>query len=119
MTSFQIALLSLALAGAGTGVALVSKNIIGRATGAVLLVLIALGAVFTVVPNWTSAIAHAIGVGRGTDLILYLLVIGSSTGFLVLYVKLRAVRREVTLLVRKIALDGSARSSSDTTHRKS
>ncbi|HAQ66723.1 MAG TPA: DUF2304 domain-containing protein [Phycisphaerales bacterium] len=119
MTSFQIVLLSFALVGAVTGIALVAKNIIGRATGAVILVLIALGAMFTVVPNWTTAIAHALGIGRGADLLLYLLVIGSSTGFLVLYVKLRAVRREVTLLVRKIALDGSTGASSDATHRKS
>ena len=119
MTSFQIGLIAFAILSSVTGIALLAKNVIGRGTTASLLVLSAMGATFTVLPDSTTTIATALGIGRGADLLIYLLVIGSSTGFLVLYVKLRAVRREVTLLVRKIALDDPAQIISGDTPRNS
>ncbi|NBQ13454.1 MAG: DUF2304 domain-containing protein [Proteobacteria bacterium] len=119
MTTFQIALLTLAALGAVTSVALLSRQLVGRITGAAVLVLSVVGAIFTVFPNSTTAIAHALGIGRGADLLLYLLVIGTSSGFLVMYVKLRAVRRELTLLVREIAVAKATGTDPDDGARKS
>ena len=104
MTSFQIILLTFAAISVITAIALLSKQVVGRVTGAAILLLSVLGAAFTLFPNSATAMARVLGIGRGADLLLYLLVIGTSAGFLVMYVKLRAVRRELTLLVRKIAV---------------
>ena len=119
MTSFQIILLTFAAISVITAIALLSKQVVGRATGVAVLLLSVLGAVLTLFPNSTTAMARALGIGRGADLLLYLLVIGTSSGFLVMYVKLRAVRRELTLLVRKIAVAEVLRIGRDDQPRKS
>ena len=61
-------------------------------------------AVAIVWPHLTSALAKGLGIGRGADLLLYLAVGVMMAGFWTTYMNLRALRREVTLLVRHIAL---------------
>ena len=55
-------------------------------------------------PSLVSAIAKALGIGRGADLVLYCSVIVMMIGFWMIYARLRAVRRELTLLVRRLAI---------------
>ncbi len=55
-------------------------------------------------PGATSRVARTIGIGRGADLILYIAVIVMLAGFWAIYIRLRRVRREITLLVRHQAL---------------
>lgn len=68
-----------------------------------------LGAVFVIEPDWSTGVARLLGIGRGADLVLYLLVLATSWGFLSMYMRLRAVRRDMTVLVRRIALDDADR----------
>jgi hypothetical protein len=70
----------------------------------VILAFVASGAVFVVNPEWTNRIAHALGVGRGADLILYLLFPTTITLFLYLYRKNRELHEKLTNLARSIAL---------------
>jgi hypothetical protein len=104
MTGFQIILLCALGAIAATLVASAARGRIGRLAAAAWLVVVTAGAVFAVEPDWTTAIARRLGISRGTDLLLYVLVLASMQGFLLLYLKLRRVRRELTLLVREIAI---------------
>ena len=53
---------------------------------------------------WTS-IAHAVGVGRGTDLILYGLVVSFLSFVVTTYRRLRQVEERYTRLARRVALD--------------
>ena len=55
-------------------------------------------------PRLTAVIARALGIGRGADLVLYCSVIVMIVGFLMVYSRLRAVRRDLTLLVRRMAI---------------
>jgi hypothetical protein len=55
-------------------------------------------------PDLTSIVARSIGIGRGTDLTLYVAVLAMLAGFWMIYIRLRRLRREVTLLVRHIAI---------------
>ena len=55
-------------------------------------------------PRITAVIARALGIGRGADLLLYCSVIVMIVGFLMVYSRLRAVRRDLTLLVRRLAI---------------
>lgn len=104
MSVFQIILLIvLALAGVLTLVAGLRRSI-GRPTMLVLLTVLSIGALATVDPDRTTVVARALGVNRGTDLILYLMTLIVLQGFVIFYLRLRRVRRELTLLVRRLAI---------------
>lgn len=55
-------------------------------------------------PDITDAIAKRLGIGRGADLVLYSAVVVMMVGFLMIYMRLRHLRREMTLLVRHLAI---------------
>ena len=55
-------------------------------------------------PELTARIASVLGIGRGTDLVLYCAIIFMLVGFFLLYVKLRRLDEQVTILVRHIAV---------------
>jgi len=55
-------------------------------------------------PGTTSRIARTVGIGRGADLVFYCAVIVMMIGFWMVYIRLRRVRREITLLVRHQAM---------------
>ncbi|MBM5789753.1 DUF2304 family protein [Candidatus Parcubacteria bacterium] len=56
-------------------------------------------------PQTTDLIAQYAGVGRGADFIIYLSLTGLFYLVFRLFVKIEGVEREVTALVRKIALE--------------
>ena len=55
-------------------------------------------------PDVTGAVAKRLGIGRGADLVLYCVAVVMMIGFLMVYVRLRRLRREMTLLVRHLAI---------------
>ena len=59
---------------------------------------------FVLFPNLTNRIAHYLGVTRGADLLLYLMVFGVLHGFLLLYLRTRKLERRVTALIRSAAV---------------
>lgn len=69
-----------------------------------VLVVSVLGIYFVWFPQTTSAIAHFMGVGRGTDLVLYVWVILSLVVALSLHLKFNAQLELITELTRHIAL---------------
>ncbi len=64
-------------------------------------------------PQVTVVLARILGIGRGADLVLYCSVVVMLIGFLMIYVRLRRVRRELTLLVRHLALRDAVINTSD------
>jgi small membrane protein len=55
-------------------------------------------------PNATTVVAHALGIMRGADLVFYCSVLFGFVAFFAVYVRIRRLNREVTLLVRSVAL---------------
>ncbi len=55
-------------------------------------------------PADTTRAAHMVGVGRGTDLVLYLLVVGVTALALNTYLRFRVIERRLTELARDTAL---------------
>ncbi|HUN82349.1 MAG TPA: DUF2304 domain-containing protein [Phycisphaerae bacterium] len=49
-------------------------------------------------------IARALGIGRGADLVFYTVAVVMLIGFWMTYIRLRFLRRQITLLVRQLAL---------------
>lgn len=74
--------------------------------GAALLALgvCGLGSVAVVWPHTMGTIAHELGIGRGADLLLYLTTLVMTVAFFYMYARFRRVERELTLLVRRMAI---------------
>lgn len=55
-------------------------------------------------PDITTKIAHLLGIRRGADLVFYCAVVVMLVGFLMVYVRFRRMQRELTLIVRHLAI---------------
>lgn len=72
-----------------------------------VLGLLGMGVLFVINPDLTTRIARSVGVGRGTDLLLYLFCLASIAMFLKLYKKNRNVEEKLTEVARQVALLGA------------
>jgi hypothetical protein len=88
-----------------------------RTSGATLAIrrlggigIIVVGTVLVLWPNTTTKVANAVGVGRGTDLLLYGLVMAFMFTTISIHQKLYVLDQRVTSLVRELALLEAARS---------
>jgi hypothetical protein len=67
-----------------------------------------LAAVYAVLrPNDTTVVAHWVGVARGTDLMLYALIIAFSFTTLSTYLRFKDLELRYARLARAIALEGA------------
>lgn len=87
------------------------KTHMARAWKKISICLLALAmAVAVIFPNSTNEIAHWVGVGRGADLLLYLVTLAFIIYALNSYLNQQSERDAVIRLARKVALlDASAR----------
>lgn len=104
MTPFQWILVGAISALAAVAVLAIVKGKIGRVAGAAWLVVLLVGLLATIDPDRVTRVANAVGINRGADLVLYLLALAVFWGFLLVYIRLRRVRRELTLVVRRLAV---------------
>lgn len=76
-----------------------------QASKRIALVLFAVANVYAVMrPDDLTALAHVLGVGRGTDLVLYALVVAFMAGMFSMYQRFREVDRRFTELARTVAI---------------
>src|SRR3954451_14458322 len=101
MKSIQVILIGLSILAAITGSIAFRSKVAYRLLALVFFVL-AVG--FVLFPDVTSEIARFVGVGRGTDLLLYLTIFAGVHSCLLLYVRTRRLERKLTALVRELAL---------------
>lgn len=71
----------------------------------------AIGGVFILFPNLTTAIAHRLGVGRGTDLILYLSIISGFITFTGFFFRMRKLEQNQTEIIRQFAISHASKLS--------
>lgn len=105
MNAFQYGVLMfLAVLAAATARGAASGSIRKRVAGFWMLVW-ASAAAAMIWPNATRIVARYLGIGRGTDLVLYVSVFGTLAGFFYIYTRFRRLDRTMTLLVRELALE--------------
>lgn len=76
-----------------------------QASKRIALVLFAIANIYAVMrPDDLTAIARVLGVGRGTDLVLYALVVAFMAGMFSFYQRFRVVDRRYTELARTVAI---------------
>jgi hypothetical protein len=66
------------------------------------------GAVAMIWPRTTVIVANRLGIGRGADLLLYSSVLAMLAGFFYVYTRFRKLDRQLTLLVRRLAIEHPA-----------
>jgi len=64
-------------------------------------------------PESITTVAKALGIRRGADLVLYGSVLAGLMGFFYLLTKQRATQRQITMLTRRMAIDGARRPSGE------
>jgi len=101
MKSIQVILIVLSVVAAIMGSMAFRSKLISRLL-ALLLLGVAIG--FVMFPDTTSDIARSLGVGRGTDLLLYVTIFAGLHSCLLLYMRTRAVQRKLTELTRALAI---------------
>lgn len=69
-------------------------------------------AIVTIWPGITSIPASFLGIGRGADLVFYCGIIAMMIGFWRTLVRFRRLERDMTLLVRRLALEEASSSPS-------
>ena len=77
-----------------------------RLGGLGVIVAAALSVLF---PDSLTSIANVVGVGRGTDLLLYVLVVAFMLVVVILFRRTSELEQRYTELVRKIAIDEARR----------
>lgn len=81
------------------------------------IVLGAAGALAIYDPDLTTRAARAVGIGRGADLLIYLVALAFLGSWFYFYQRLRALSAALTAVVRELALrdpkEGAARDGND------
>jgi hypothetical protein len=70
----------------------------------VFIAILASGVALVARPDWATAVAQRLGVGRGTDLVTYLGLSGLGFLWLQLYTRQRQQDERLTELARKLAI---------------
>jgi hypothetical protein len=73
------------------------------------LLLFLTAAVLVIFPDLTTAIAHALGVGRGADLVLYVSLVAGVDVALLLYLRIRDLEQKIAEVVRTVAIRDASR----------
>lgn len=76
-----------------------------------VLAVFALGSLAVVFPDGVTALAQLVGVGRGTDLVLYVLVVLSVLVWLGLYRRLARADEQLTEVARALAIATAERAA--------
>ncbi|MGA0286722.1 MAG: DUF2304 domain-containing protein [Phycisphaerales bacterium] len=103
MSPFQWILIGVLGATLGANVFATTTRRLAPGTGVLFAILLVVGILAAIDPDRVTRVANAVGIQRGADLLLYLLVPATIAGFLAMYVRLRRVRREMTIVVRRLA----------------
>lgn len=104
----QLVIKIVLLIGVAVATVLLTRSTTGarhQAVRRVALILFVIGTATVIIqPSLVSGIAAAVGVGRGTDLLLYVLAVAFVWFLAAYYGRQRALNRQITELTRALAL---------------
>jgi hypothetical protein len=104
MTIFQLVMLAVLSVLLAASVAAALWHWLSRREAALWGALCLAAAVAILRPEITVRVARAVGIDRGADLVSYCAIVVMMIGFWMVYIRLRQLHRQITLLVRQIAL---------------
>ena len=104
MNSFQLTALSVLVIVAGATIVAYVRRWIGRAACYFWCGVWLATAAACTWPDQMGLVANILGIDRGADLVSYWGIVVMFVGFWMVYIRLLRVRRELTLVVRKLAI---------------
>lgn len=107
MTPFQWLFGPLFVASSGACLVRMLRGRMSPRAGAAWSLVWAAAAATVIVPQWSTLVARAFGIGRGADFVLYVAVILGLYVALALYHRHRRLEAVVTELVRRRALESA------------
>ena len=75
------------------------------------------GILLVLAPDLSSDIAHTLGIGRGVDLIIYVFILAGLFYSVTITSELKRLQRQMTTLVRQLALDNPRQGTAPTVER--
>ena len=109
MTTFQLVTLPLLAILIVVTAAAVARSRVTRRIGAGWIVLWLAAAIAIAFPDILAVLANALGIGRGTDLVLYVFILVGFVAFFVTYLRFRRLEEQITHIVRHIAISEASR----------
>jgi len=79
----------------------------------IIIAFIAIGIILVLFPELTTRVAHALGVGRGADLIFYLSILFFFFIILKLYARIRRLEQSITKIIRENSIASSKKMKGD------
>lgn len=110
MSSIQVILLLGILGCFLTYLSFFRSILVDRFAALALFALLFLAILF---PDATTIVANRLGVGRGTDLMLYIFAVGTLFCLVLLYTQLSKTRQVQTEIIRAIAINGAVKPSEE------
>ena len=104
MKSIQVILIIFSLVTAVLGGMIFRSKLVSRLFTALLS---CLALVLVILPDLTTDLARLLGVGRGTDLLFYIVFFAVVQIFLLLYLRTRKLERKLTESIRALAIQGA------------
>jgi small membrane protein len=101
MKSIQFLLLILTLMSGILGSAVFRSKSVCRLVAGFLF---CLSVVLVILPDLTTCLARTLGVGRGTDLLLYIVFFAGVHAFLLMYMQTRRLERKFIASIRVLAI---------------
>jgi len=80
-----------------------------QGAAAAWLILSCVGAAVMLAPDATTGVARALGIRRGADLLLYTSILTGLVVTFLVYARMRATDRQITLIVRELAIENARR----------
>jgi hypothetical protein len=105
MTAFQLIAVPIALALAARGVLRLLRGERQRLRGILATLLWIAAAATILIPNATTEIANRLGIGRGTDLLTYLVALAFLWSWFYFHQKITRNSRQITDLCRALAVE--------------
>ena len=104
MTIIQFIILAFLLLSLAMVLLVIRRNVLGRLF---FMAQFLVGGLFVVFPDFSTKVAQCIGVGRGTDLLLYFLIVLFYMTVLFFIAALRRIERRQTAIIRQMAIQSA------------
>ena len=104
MTIIQLLILAFLLLSFAMVLLVIRRNALGRLF---FMAQFFAGALFVIFPDLSTKVARCIGVGRGTDLLLYFLIILFYMTVLFFISAIRRIERRQTTILRQLAIQNA------------
>lgn len=104
MNPFQISGLVFSSAMIILSVFAISRRYLRRRAGVLWLLFWSAGATAMIWPDSTRIVANTLGIGRGTDLVMYCGFLATAVGFFFFYLRFRRMSADLTRIVRELAI---------------